>query len=176
MKPRDTQRARVYRADSALIEIAKPLPTVRDVERFVARAWASKRVQAAFPASIKRYRVPRVRDGRGCRNASGGAGGITIPLWARNEAVVIHELAHTMICRFELSHNVRLASHGWHYCDAYLKLTLYLMGREAHDVLKAAFKANGVRFRAPRRARVVTAEERAVLVARLAAYRADQHA
>jgi putative metallohydrolase (TIGR04338 family) len=144
---------------------------VKDVERFVKKVFASKRVQAAFPKAMVRS-LPSVKDGRGRRNACGGPGGISIPVWARNEAVVLHELAHT-IC---LRQGGREAFHGWQFCAVYLRLVLYMMGREAHGVLKTAFKANRVRFTEPRKRQPLDPERRAALVARLAAYRTRSQA
>src|SRR5580692_9172088 len=51
-KERDTQRRKLYRADDSLKPFAVPLATVDDVERFVKKIWASKRVQAAFPRAV----------------------------------------------------------------------------------------------------------------------------
>ena len=169
MRERDTQRARVYRCDPVLNMRAKPLPKVTDVERFVERTFKSKRVQAAFPKAVARASLPSVRDGRGRSAAGGNANGITIPLWARNEGVVLHELAHT-ICQRE--HGYGVAGHSWQFCAIYLKLALYMMGREAHDELKKEMKINRVRFTEPRKRKPLDPERRAVLVARLAAYRA----
>lgn len=163
---RDTQRARVYKSDAALVAVAKPLPTVKDVERFTRRLLQMKRVRDTFPKSA-RYDVPRVGDGRGRSRASGGEWEIKIPLWARNEAVVIHELAHTVALR-EFGRRGDAAFHGWQFCSVYLKLTLYGMGRDAHDALKAAFKKNRVRFTAPRAKRQLTEDQRQALADRLA--------
>ena len=93
-----------------------------------------------------------------------------MPLWSRNEAIVLHELAHT-ICQREHSD---ATGHGWQYCAIYLTLTLHAMGREAHDVLKAAFKENRVRYTAPRKRKPMDPARKAELVARLAAYREAQ--
>lgn len=166
MRERDTQRARVYKCDRVLMETAAALPSVRDVERFVKKTFASKRVREAFPKAM-RPTLPTVGDGRGRRAACGGPGGIKIPTWARNEAVVLHELAHT-IC---LRQGGREAFHGWQFCAVYLKLVLYLMGREAHNTLKAAFKANRVRFTEPRKRQPLSPEQAAALTERLAQYR-----
>lgn len=163
---RDTQRARVYKSDRALIAVAKPLPAVKDVERYTKRLLHMKRVREAFPKSA-RYILPKVGDGRGRSHACGWESGIKIPLWARNEAVVIHELAHVVALR-EYGRYGDAAYHGWQFCSVYLKLTLYGMGREAHDVLKAAFKANRVRYTAPRAKRQLTDEQRQALADRLA--------
>lgn len=168
MRERDTQRKRVYKCDPALREIAQKLPHMNDVRRFVKRVIGMKRVQDAFPKSRLATWSPDVLDGRGRRNAGGWCGGITMPVWSRDEAVALHELAHT-ICQRE--HGYEVAGHGWQFCSIYLTLTLYAMGREAHDVLKAAFKANRVRFTAPRKRAPLSPERRAEMVERLATYR-----
>lgn len=171
MRERDTQRSRVYLCDPVLISRAKPLPSVTDVERYVRKVFASKRVKAAFPKAAGRI-LPTVGDGRGRRNACGWSGGIKIPLWARNEGVVLHELAHT-ICQRE---HGNVAWHGWQFCSIYLKLALYMMGREAHDALKKEMKVKRVRFSEPRKRKPLDPERKAALVARLEAYRGKKKA
>lgn len=163
MRERDTQRARVYKSDHALGALAKPLPTVRGVERYVKRLFEMKRVQGAFPR-LRPDWLPTVGDGRGRRMACGWSGGIKIPLWARNEMVVIHELAHTVTHR---QYGSGVAAHGWQFCSVYLTLTLHAMGREAHDTLKVAFKRNRVRYTAPRKRRELSDAERQALADRL---------
>jgi putative metallohydrolase (TIGR04338 family) len=168
--PRDTQKRRVYKCDPAVVALAKPLPTVRDVERFVKRVWSMQRVRDAYPRAVQGSRLPpTVGDGRGRRNAGGHWGGILIPLWARNEAIVLHELAHTICIR---QHGFTAAGHGWQFASIYLKLVLYGMGREAHDALKAAFKLHRVKFTAPRKSKPLDPERKAacinnLLIARL---------
>ena len=168
--PRDTQRRRVYKCDPYVVALAKPLPQVRDVERFVKRIWSMQRVRDAYPrATRSAMPTPTVGDGRGRRNAGGCWEGILIPIWARNEAIVLHELAHTICIR---EHGFTAAGHGWQFASIYLKLVLYGMGRNAHDVLKAVMKTHRVRFTAPRKSRPLDPERRAtcinsLLVARL---------
>jgi putative metallohydrolase (TIGR04338 family) len=166
-RERDTQRGRVYKSDAALRPFARSLPTVADIEKFVAKTFASRRVQAAWPDST--MWLPDVHDGRGRRRAGATSSYITMPRALRDEGIVLHELAHT-ICRRE--HGLLVAGHGWQYCAIYLKLALYMLGREAHDALKAAFKVNRVRFSPPRRRKPLTPEQRAMLADRLTAARA----
>ena len=64
-----------------------------------------------------------------------------------------------------------VADHGWEFCDAYLKLVLYIMGRDSHDALKASFKQHKVKFRKPVKRNELSPERKAELVARLAEYR-----
>jgi putative metallohydrolase (TIGR04338 family) len=167
VRQRDSQRSRVYKSDKALVAIAKPLPSVEEVERYVRRVFGMKRIADAFPKSRVSTWLPEVRDGRGRRSAAGCAGFSTMPTWSRNEAIVLHELAHT-ICQRE---HGDASGHGWQFCSIYLTLTLHAMGREAHDVLKAAFKANRVKFTAPRKRAPMDPARKAEMIARLAAYR-----
>jgi putative metallohydrolase (TIGR04338 family) len=141
------------------------------MERYVKRVWKSKRVMDAFPV-LQTQVLPAVLDGRGRRRAGGSYTMITMPKWSRREGIVLHELAHTITHRV---HGYKVAGHGWQYCEVYLKLVLYMMGREAHDALKAAFKRNRVRFTKPREKRPMDPAKKAELVARLdAARRARQ--
>jgi putative metallohydrolase (TIGR04338 family) len=166
---RDSQKAKLYRADDALSDFKEPLPTVKDVERFVKKVWNSGRVQKAFPTATRTWSAPpRVKDGRGTRVARGWTNAISIPGWARRSDVVLHELAHSIHRREGLGG----AGHGWEYCSVLLTLTLYVFGRDAHDALKAAYKANRVKFRAPKKRAPLSEERRSQLRAQLAVARA----
>jgi hypothetical protein len=81
---------------------------------------------------------------------------------------VLHELAHTITVR---EYGVYVAGHGWQFCAVYLGLVLCILGREKHDVLKAAFKAHRIRFTPPRPKRQLMSEQRTQLTERLAAAR-----
>lgn len=170
MRERDTQRARLYLCDPVLVMLAKPLLKIAEVERYADKVFASKRVQAAFPKSAAWKHSFKISDGRGrSRNSCGWYGGIAIRPCHRNEAIVLHELAHA-ICQRE--YGLVVAGHGWQFCSVYLKLALYMMGREAHDALKREMKINRVRFTEPRKRKPMDPARKAALVARLAAYRA----
>ena len=169
---RDTQRSKVYAAERAAFENLpiEKFESVKDVERFLKYIWKLKRVQNEWFSSVVGVNPPRVGDGRGCRRALAcGAWEIKLPKWARQDWVAVHELAHIIHHR---SGNWRKteAAHGWQFCAIYLKLVLYVLGREKHDALKAAFKAHKVRFTEPRK-RNLTDEQRQALADRLAAYR-----
>lgn len=169
VKPRDSQRGKLYKADDVLKSFAEPLPTVKDVERFVRKVWALKRVHIAFLKATPPRSEPRVKDGRGTRIARGGNGHINIPLWARNSAVVLHELAHTITRR---EYGMAVPGHGWEYCGVFLKLVLYVMGREAHDTFKSSMKEFRVKFRPPRKREPLSPERYDRLCAVLADARA----
>jgi len=167
MRVRDTQRSKLYRAEAVLHKWKKPLPAVEDVAVYADKVFGSKRVRAAFPNAAL-HDTPRVKDGRGIRNAKGGRFFISIPRWARNDVVVLHELAHTITQRVW---PINCAGHGWQYCQTFLKLVLYMIGREAHDAFKAEMKATRVRFRPPRKSVPLSPERREQMIAVLAAAR-----
>jgi len=171
VKQRDSQRAKVYKAENAVMKPhVTPLPTMADVEGFVRKVWTSQRVMEAWPRAAGRHSgwsgfIPKVKDGRGRRNSCANGGmSISIVLPHRNDWIVCHELAHIVIHR-ELGWNV--AGHGWQFCSVYLKLVLWFMGREAHDALKKSFKLHKVKFYPPRKKRELSQEQKAQLVLRL---------
>lgn len=163
---RDSQRSKVYKSDEALDTFGR-LETTTAIQHIVNQLWASERFKKAFPRAAAYYGgPPKVEDGRRRRRACGNAYCIKMPKWSRTRGVIAHELAHTVCLRERLEG----PWHGWQFCEVYLKLVLFTMGREAHDVLKQEFKKNRVRFREPVR-RNLSPEERAAIGARLSVYR-----
>jgi putative metallohydrolase (TIGR04338 family) len=169
-RPRDSQRQRVYNAERALLPLAAPLREVRDVERYIKKNMARKAILRRYPrASLS----VNVRDGRGTRSALAyGTHTISLPLWARNEAIALHEMAHIVTNR----HFRGQAGHGWEFCAVMLDLVRFCMGTEAHATLLASYKAHKVRYRAPRKRAPLTPEQRAALAQRLATARAAKAA
>jgi len=183
---RDTQRAKVYKAEGAAFdgyaEACKRLETVAEVEGYVKYVFGLKRVQDAFPRAVPNalsglgfggYSLPTVGDGRGRRRAGGTVRGIVMPKWSRKKWVVLHELAHTVSMRI---FGFGIAGHGWEYCSTYLLLVRYTLGVEAHDLLKKSFKEHRVKFRAPRKRREISVEKRVALIERMAIARAAKAA
>jgi putative metallohydrolase (TIGR04338 family) len=169
---RDSQRAKVYKAENAAfahspLSSAPTLPSIPDIEIYIAKVWSSKRVQALFASPSEASRPPRVGDGRGRRSACAFTNEIRMPLSTRREWVVLHELAHVINRRG----SEIVAGHGWEFCATYLQLVLYMMGREHHDALKREFKARRVQFTEPRKKRSLTLEQKTALAERLRAGR-----
>lgn len=176
---RDVQRDRVYRAQRKVDphrHDRELFPDLDAVRTYVLGACSRKRVQAAFPRAIlvaegKLY----LKDGGGTRSARGGWYGpqtgamLSLPLWSRNRLVILHELAHGLVPNPK-------QSHGWEFCQGLLRLVLLVEGREAHDRLKAAFKAERVRFRKPPARRELSPEQKAAAIERLRTYRESKAA
>lgn len=161
---RDSQRSRLYRAESASgLEKHAEKMTIAEAQAFVDRLLAQKTVQKHFPITGRIGTKVFVVAGRGCY-AEWLRRRITLAPWGRNPLVICHELAHIL--------ERRGAAHGWEFAAAELWLVRRAMGKDAHDALKAAFKAGRVRYTAPRARRPLSDEEKAVLRQRLVAARA----
>lgn len=173
-KLRDTQRGKLYKAERVAHETApgKPLATVKDIERYLknkvsGRATLTRRYGIACDFEVWPVAVG---DGRGTRRAlAHGTTKITIPGWARNEWIVLHEIAHIVHCRIQFGYARKgmkiegerveelrglSAAHGWQYAAIYIDLVQFCMGAEFADALKQCFKLGKVRFR-PKRTRVM---------------------
>ena len=170
MQIRDTQRSRVYAAERKVQHLGKKLPDVTDVERYIAHNMKRKAILRRYPGAADKTAV---KDGRGTRNALAyGDYAIGIPLWARQEIVVLHEMAHIIAARTHGQYNI--AAHGWQFCAIFLDLVRFCADREIHDALKASFDEHKVRYKAPRKCKPLSPEQRAVLVERLSVARANK--
>jgi len=174
MTERDTQRSKLYKAEQVLDRFAAPLREVADVEKYIARQMKRATLRARYGTAVDPDRWSlAIKDGRGTRCALAyGSHAISLPLWARKDWVVLHELAHVIHNRLSRSFGgSRIAelhggaSHGWQFAAIYLDLVRFCMGAEAHDALKASFKERKVRFRPKRSAGPATPEQKARLAA-----------
>ncbi len=134
-RPRDSQRARLYRAEG-LVDAGRPLPTVARMQAWVDGLAATDWFVARWGA-----RSFEVRPGYGHRRATADAvnGVLQMPKWARSELVLLHEIAH---CLTPLTH----ASHGPEYAGVLLALARRGMGPGTAQRLEDAFAAERVRW------------------------------
>lgn len=177
---RDTQRGKLYRAEQAFWHGAYGgdcaggavrLETMAEVEAFAESVLAKRSVQRRFgwQRPLEEY-----RDGRGRRSAYAEGGyAIGVPRSLRSRWVVLHELSHVIVQR---TFHPEPAWHGWEFADVYLQLVWCVLGKEAHNGLRDAFRANGVRYKAPRARRQLTEEQREALRLRMAGMRELQAA
>jgi putative metallohydrolase (TIGR04338 family) len=130
------------------------------VNKVVRSQWSRKRYGKQ---TIKVVYSPQAHRGRACKYTG------TIWVGGKNPKsmttrYLLHEIAHII----KTDHHE--AGHGISFCATYLELVKHFLGKQFHDVLRDSFKYQGVRYRpkAVRAKRVLTEEQRAVLVARLA--------
>ncbi len=135
-RPRDFQRARVYRWEAAHVlgqpGASEPLPL--DACRALVDAvfrWAERPDPATAAAGA--WSPPRVTDGRGRRHACGSRQAIKLPRWARTRAIVLHECAHGLAADL----------HGPEFVAVYVDLLARFAGLDP-TALRASTDAAGV--------------------------------
>lgn len=175
-RARDSQRQRVYDAEKFLQDVGPRMETVAEIQAYVDHLLSSAWFRRRWPR-VARKGI-EVRDGRGRRRAVAetiwGVNLIRMPAWSRSKAVILHEVAHH--CTDE-AHGLRdVAAHGWQFAGTLLELVTHEMDDVYGMHLKDRYKAEKVRFKAPRRRKPLTEEQRAVLVQRMAIARAAKEA
>jgi putative metallohydrolase (TIGR04338 family) len=154
-RARDFQKGKLYKAERIALGHTgdgSELATVEAVQAFVDKVLASAWTRRTFPQCRTRVTV---LDGRGRRAACSEGGAIRMPRWSRSRWVTLHELAHEIYDRTSAGAMARkgAAAHGWQFAERYLLLVRHFLGAEAHEKLRAAFKAHRVRYSAPRASR-----------------------
>lgn len=161
--PRDTQRGRLYGAeDAALSRWTRRLESVEAMQDYVDRLLASRWFARTFGAGRRLVVYP----GFGRRNATASGRVLQMPIWARCEAILLHEVAHCVRPRSAAQGGDpthawaagRGAAHGREFAYTFLLLVRHQMGREAAGALRREFRARGVRYTKPP---AFTAEQRA---------------
>lgn len=151
MKARDSQRAKLYRAERLHSYWAKTklMDSLDGVHQFVAdvtrKTWFTVRWPYAQAVKVggKWTDRWRIKDGRGCRSARGSHLFMVLPCWARHPLVILHEMAHGLSCDDP--------AHGWRFAETFLTLVHHTLGKDAGDELKRLFRENRVHFRPKRK-------------------------
>ena len=133
-RPRDSQRARLYRAEGE-VATGRRLPTVERMQSYVDDVVAADWFLARWEE--RRFEV---RPGFGHRRATADEDGILqMPKWARTELVLLHEVAHCLTPR-------TVAAHGPEYAGVLLALARRAMSPGTAQSLEDAFARHGVRW------------------------------
>jgi len=133
-RPRDSQRARLYRAEGE-VDAGRRLPTVERMQ-----AWVDGLVATGWFVARWGARSFEVRPGFGHRRATADENGVLqMPKWARSELVLLHEVAHCLT-------PVTFAGHGPEYAGVLLTLARRGMGPGTAQLLEDAFARERVRW------------------------------
>jgi putative metallohydrolase (TIGR04338 family) len=133
-RPRDSQRARLYRAEDE-VSPGRRLPTVEALQAYVDGLAAADWFGGRWGA-----RSFEVRPGYGHRRATAdGNGVLQMPRWSRTELVVLHEMAHCLT-------PVSYAPHGPEYAGVFLALVRRGLTPAVAQALEDAFARHGVRW------------------------------
>ena len=120
-RPRDTQRSRVYAWERSLNGASMHVGSLslENVAAMVAKVWRAERGRYGLSNAPS----PGVECGRGARRAFvRSSHSLVFPRWARNEWVVLHELAHRLT-----PHD---AGHGPRFVACLIGLASRHMGRD----------------------------------------------
>ena len=146
-QPRDSQRSRVYRAETPLG--GRRLPTLPDCATFADEVVGSLWWMARFPTRDL-AQVPRLRPGNGARQAfyreEPAGPTITLPRRYRTSGVVIHELAH-----WALADAHDLPNHGRTFTRLLLDATAEFMGDAKRELLASGYTEHNVHVAPPPR-------------------------
>lgn len=134
---KDYQKQRVYNSERCVGPRLETVPQMQSyVDKMVKSAWWKKR----YPR-VKRIIV---KDGRGRRRACAEYGYgymvVKMPKWARNEGVLLHEMAHTV--------NMSV-KHGPKYVGNYLAMIDKAQGREVCLKQMQSFRNANVDWKMP---------------------------
>ncbi|MEP6623278.1 MAG: hypothetical protein ABJC79_02465 [Acidimicrobiia bacterium] len=145
--PRDSQRSRVYRAETPLG--GRRLPLLPDCVAFVDDVVGSLWWTAHFPQRDLAH-VPRLRPGNGARQAfyreDPGGPTITLPRRYRTASVVLHELVH-----WALADAGDLPNHGRTFTRVLLDVVTEFMGDGKRERLAAGYAEHRVHIGQPPR-------------------------
>jgi putative metallohydrolase (TIGR04338 family) len=145
--PRDSQRSRVYRAETPLG--GRRLPELAHCRVFCDEVVGSLWWTARFPTRDLAG-VPRLRPGNGARQAfyreDPGHPTITLPRRYRTTGVVLHELVHWV-----LSDAYDLPNHGRTFTRLLLEATDEFLGASARERLAQSYTEHAVKIGPPPR-------------------------
>lgn len=127
MAPRDSQRAKVYRAQEQLPK-GKHLKTMAEMQAYVDKIHSTRWFQKRWP---RLYNI-EVRDGRGRRSACAGWGQIKMPKWSRYEVYILHEIAHLLTKEKHYS----VPSHGREFVKNFIALLEWKMKINPRSVFR----------------------------------------
>lgn len=143
---RDSQRAKLYAAEREAFgdrmhqENRIPLPVMQARCNDITNSETWRKIYQDEFRRITVLRHVELRPGHWCKRALAYRSHIQLPLWARNELVLLHELAHVASGR----------AHCWIFASVYLDLVSRFSSAADAKLLKAAFRKYRVKYRAPR--------------------------
>lgn len=145
-RARDSQRIRVYRANSGVL--GTPLPHMNDIQNFAQTVVDSSLWRTLFPDK-KVWRVPFLKPGKGARTAHvlwhhNGKIEIAFPRAYRYKTYVLHELAH-----YGLGLNESVAAHGPEFVGVWLTLVREFCSAKTVHALERNLVKEKVKFFVP---------------------------
>jgi hypothetical protein len=140
-KPRDSQRAKLYRAEREAFQKTTYDTFVGEGSLEDVKAYVNNCLTHVYWKKHYKLLYVIVEDGRGSPRARAVVlrQALKMPKWSRKPWVILHELAHLVTPR-------GAAFHGREFAEVYLDLVRHFLGQEAESRLKASFKTHRVKY------------------------------
>ena len=144
MRKRDAQRSKVYTAENLVFPRAVRDTAEHKRDLDYCRQVIGEVVLSSHYQQFRGWKRIGLCDGRGRRSACyrGSARELSLPRWARNPAVICHEMAHALT-HATAKHPV--PAHGGMFCRHFIELVRCVMGNEWAIALEHQFKQDGLR-------------------------------
>lgn len=145
-RARDSQRIRVYRANSAVL--GTPLSEMEDIRMFCHEVISSELWKILFPDE-RYWKVPKLKPGKGARTAhvlwhEDGRIEIAFPRAYRYSTYVLHELTH-----YGIGYREDIAAHGPEFTGLWLTLVRQFCSSRTTTALERAIAKEKVKFFIP---------------------------
>ena len=138
---RDSQRQKLYNAESCargkmqILKLNPSFPSIEEIQKFVNKLISSTWFIKRFGDNVV-CKVIHAKPNQ--QNAYAKFLHISLPCWAWNKIVVLHELIHIITKGYE-------GAHGRFFARALLELTEHILGHEARVILKKEYKRYNVK-------------------------------
>lgn len=163
-KVRDSQRQKLYDAQDCLTHQGRQFTSIEEMQIYADKLTNSAWWKRRYPG--RRIIIEPQRNN--CSALARGDGyTISMPKWAWNEMILLHEIAHHAKDR-RYGHR-GTAAHGREFAKTMLELVRHKMGDECWWLLKESFRKHKVKHTLPRKP--MSEEQRAAASERLAASR-----
>ncbi len=144
VRPRDSQKAKLYRAEERVPHWGQGLmDELSDVRYYIQQLTQSRWWKSRYPDLP--YVTVNLAKSRG-GHAYGHKRLITLPRNAWHPMYILHEVAHVATF-YRMGRTYKLhAAHGPEFCATYLELVEHCLGAEVADVLRKEMELRGVRY------------------------------
>jgi len=139
---RDSQKQKLYDAETItrrLMEKQNLNPSfssIEEIQKFIDKLISSAWFKKRFGDNVV-CKVINARENQ--RTAYARFHNISLPHWAWNKVVVLHELSHIVSRHYE-------GSHGRFFARAFLEIVRHVLGQEAAWILKKYYKKGKVKY------------------------------
>jgi len=138
----DYQRKRLYDAEDAAFGETKYWKKCQFKTLTQCKEFAKVVVDTRYWKRLCGWRTIKLKNGRVYAYYDGEDRTITLPKWARNELIIIHEMAHYLTDKTQEDS----VGHGSHFCGHYLSLVDELFGTDYSMSLVYQFEEHRVKY------------------------------